>query len=168
MGRNKTVRITRKRKKSGKENNQLRCPYCGAVARFQSADGIYKDNSKNVMLYVCPNYPECDSYVRVHEGTRIPVGSMANRELRRLRKEAHDHFNKLYLNGYMSKDEAYRWLADIICTTDMSNAHIGSMSDYYCKLVIEKSKDFISTRERSFSVIGGGLDETERERKAVS
>lgn len=177
----KTVHITRK-KKSSKGNNQIRCPYCGAVARYQSADGIYRDNSRNVMLYVCPNYPECDSYVRVHEGTKIPVGSMANRELRGLRKEAHDYFNKLYLNGYMSKDEAYRWLADIICTTDMANAHIGNMSDYYCRLVIEKSKDFINARKqagsdksyhsvgkrRRFDVIGGGLDETERKRKAVS
>lgn len=178
---NKTVHITRKKKKQVKGNNQIRCPYCGAYARLQSADGIYRDNSRNVMLYVCPNYPECDSYVRVHEGTKIPVGSMANHELRKLRKEAHDYFNKLYLKGYMTKDDAYRWLADIICTTDMKNAHIGNMSEYYCRLVIEKSREFINIREQidherkrggyenrqKLAVIGGGCDEVGRKRKAA-
>lgn len=179
----KTVHIQRKKKKQVKGNDRIRCPYCGAYARYQSADGIYRDNSRNVMLYVCPNYPECDSYVRVHEGTKIPVGSMANPELRRLRNEAHKYFNRLYLNGYMTKDDAYRWLADIICTTDMKNAHIGNMSEYYCRLVIEKSREFIKQREQKgnvkrhdryekrrdkLQVIGGGRSEIRGERKAVS
>lgn len=172
MGKSKTVRMTRKKKKT--KNQQIRCPYCGAAARYQSADGIYHDNSRNVMLYVCPNYPECDSYVRVHKGTKIPVGTMANKELRKLRKEAHDQFNKLYMYGYMTKDEAYRWLADIINTTELSNAHIGNMSEYYCKVVIDKSIEFIKARKRvngdahhGFRVIGGDRYETERKPKAA-
>lgn len=169
----KTVHISRMKKKHKKGNQQVRCPYCGAVARYQSADGIYRENSRNVMLYVCPNYPECDSYVRVHQGTKVPVGSMANPELRRLRKEAHFHFNRLYLDGYMTKDEAYRWLAYIINTTDMKNAHIGNMSEYYCGVVIEKSKEFIERQKLinshgPYEVIGGGRDEVKRGRKAVS
>ena len=34
-----------------------RCPYCGAMTQLRSADGIYHDNSRDAMLYVCKNYP---------------------------------------------------------------------------------------------------------------
>ena len=66
------------------------------------------------MLYVCKNYPECDAYVRVHTGTTIPVGSLANHELRTLRRTAHQYFDQLYLSGMMSKQDAYQWLADLL------------------------------------------------------
>ena len=91
------------------------------------------------MLYVCKNYPVCDSYVRVQPGTRIPMGTMANGELRRLRTEAHWHFDQLYKRGYMTKDDAYRWLASILCVP-LNQAHIGMLGEYYCKKVIEESK----------------------------
>ncbi|MBR1865742.1 MAG: DUF3268 family zinc-finger domain-containing protein [Lachnospiraceae bacterium] len=159
----KSTKIVRKKKKSKKRNPVVRCPYCGAVARFQSADGIYRDNSNHTMLYVCPNFPECDSYVRVHKGTKIPVGSMANQELRKLRKEAHDHFDRLYQYGYMSKQDAYQWLADIIAAP-LAEAHIGHMSEYYCQLVIKKSEELFEARKKQerkqFKVIGGGHYET--------
>ena len=70
----------------------MRCPYCGSPVDLRSADGIYYDNSRNTRLYVCRNYPQCDSYVRVHPGTDIPVGTMANRRLRALRAEAHRYY----------------------------------------------------------------------------
>ena len=71
-----------KKKRKGFNASSMRCPYCGGTVVYRSADGIYHDNSKGMMLYVCSNYPECDSYVRVHAGTNIPVGSLANHELR--------------------------------------------------------------------------------------
>ena len=92
----------------------MRCPYCRSPVVLRSADGIYKENHANTMLYVCSRYPDCDAYVRVHEGTKKPVGSLADHRLRKLRKEAHDSFNKLYLTGAMTKDQAYAWLADMI------------------------------------------------------
>lgn len=66
-----------KKRRKGFNQSTVRCPYCGSPAVLRSADGIYRDNSKNTMLYVCKNYPACDSYVRVHTGTNIPVGSLA-------------------------------------------------------------------------------------------
>lgn len=33
---------------------------------------IYKDKAREDYLYVCSNYPECNSYVGVHAGTMIP------------------------------------------------------------------------------------------------
>ena len=104
------------KKNKRKKDKQMRCPYCGASVELRSAEGIYKNNNRDTMLYVCKNYPVCDSYVRVHPGSKIPMGTMANGELRRLRHEAHKYFNQLYESGYMTKDDAYRWLAAILCT----------------------------------------------------
>ena len=75
-----------KKKRKGFQAGSMRCPYCGSPVIYRSADGIYHDNSKKTMLYVCSHYPECDAYVRVHAGTNIPVGSLANHELRTLRR----------------------------------------------------------------------------------
>ena len=139
-----------KQNKKGKrrtpKNPAIRCPYCGGTVTLRSADGIYRDNSKGVMLYVCSNYPKCDAYVRVHEGTKIPVGTLANAELRALRKEAHDAFNRLYDSGFMSRDNAYIWLASIL-QAPRSQAHIGQLSVYYCRIVIDESKKLLDKRK---------------------
>lgn len=151
-----------KHKKKRKVNNasSMRCPYCGSTVVLRSADGIYRDNSKDIKLYVCTNYPECDAYVRVHAGTNIPVGSLANHELRTLRRTAHHYFDQLYQSGYMTKQDAYQWLADLI-SAPLSEAHIGHLGEYYCKHVIEESQKLLdkASKVRSyprFQAIKGG------------
>ena len=87
-------------------------------------------------------------YVRVHEGTKKPVGSLADHRLRKLRKEAHDSFNKLYLTGAMTKDQAYAWLAHMI-QGPRSQAHIGYLREYYCEQVIQQSKAILANRKEA-------------------
>lgn len=99
------------------------------------------------MLYVCSRFPACDSYVRIHPGTKIPMGTMANRELRALRNEAHHYFDQLYKKGHMSKKDAYQWLASILAAP-MGQAHIGLLGEYYCRLVIEESKKVLNSRNQ--------------------
>lgn len=135
----------KKRKGSGATPGMTikRCPYCGSPVVIRSADGIYKENSRQTMLYVCSNYPECDAYVRIQPGTKnIPLGSMANGELRALRREAHQYFDRIHQSGLMSKKDAYAWLSGVLAAP-MAHAHIGQLSDYYCKLVIEESKRYL-------------------------
>ena len=59
------------KKRKGINYSKLRCPYCGSSVIYRSADGIYRDNPKHTMLYVCSRYPACDSYVRVHAGHNL-------------------------------------------------------------------------------------------------
>lgn len=152
----------RKKNRKGFSMSQMRCPYCGGPVTYRSADGIYHDNSRNTMLYVCSHYPECDAYVRVHTGTNIPVGTLANQELRALRRTAHHYFDQLYQSGLMSKQDAYQWLADLICAP-LSQAHIGYLGEYYCKQVIEESRKFLErSREKQrrcsrFRIMEGGV-----------
>ena len=131
--------------KKKKRNEAPRCPYCGSTTILRSADGIYLNNSKNTMLYVCKRYPACDAYVRVYPGTSIPLGTLADGRLRRLRTEAHWSFNQLYRKGLMSKADAYRWLASI-SSTPLEKAHIGQFGEYNCRKVIAESNKLLSAQ----------------------
>ncbi len=133
-----------KQKRKGINGHGMRCCTCGAPVQLRSADGIYKSNPNGTMLYVCSKYPACDTYIRTHQGTKEPMGTMAGPELRKMRTEAHRYFNQIYLSGIMSKDDAYAWLADVLGATK-SQAHIGYLGDYYCQVVIEKSKELLAT-----------------------
>lgn len=149
-----------KNKRKGMNAKPTRCPYCGGTIVLRSADGIYHDNQRNTRLYVCSNYPKCDAYVRVHDGTDIPVGTLANHELRTLRRTAHHYFDQLYLSGIMSKQDAYMWLAGIL-SAPLSQAHIGYLGEYYCKQVIDESRALLEKRRKpknvhSFRLIEGG------------
>lgn len=141
-----------KSKKQRRTRNQVpRCPYCGATSVLRSAEGIYRDNSRNTMLYVCRNYPACDAYARVQSGSHLPLGTMANGKLRALRRDAHHYFDQLYKRGIMTKDEAYLWLAEILAVP-MNWAHIGMLGEYYCGVVIAESKKLLQ-HYRSKTVI---------------
>jgi hypothetical protein len=124
------------------------CPYCGNSIEFRSADGIYKENKAGTMLYVCSRYPVCDAYVRILPGTKIPIGSMANGSLRALRNEAHRHFDRLHINGIMSRKQAYEWLAHMI-QAPLSKTHIGHMGEYYCSQVIDESKRLLENQHKT-------------------
>ena len=99
------------------------------------------------MLYVCRNYPSCDAYVRVHPGTTIPMGTLANRKVRALRAEAHKYFNKIYLRGIMSREDAYEWLSHML-GLPIKDTHIGQMGEYYCQKVIEESRKLLDSQTK--------------------
>lgn len=102
------------------------------------------------MLYVCKNYPRCDSYVRVHPGTAIPMGTVADRRLRTMRKDAHKYFNQIYIRGIMSKQEAYQWLSEFL-GLPMASTHIGMMGEYYCQQVIDECQRMLARNPGSYS-----------------
>ena len=136
----------KKKNRKGVTRSVMYCPYCGSRTELRSADGIYHDNRDKTMLYVCKNYPRCDTYVRVIPGTTQPIGSLANGHLRAMRTEAHRNFNQLYMKGIMTKSEAYQWLSDII-GLPMSKTHIGDMGEYYCELVIQESQKLLQAQK---------------------
>ncbi len=126
-----------------KRNKPMRCPYCGAPVVYRSADGIYNENKTHTMLYVCSRYTECDAYVRVQPGKAIPLGTLANGDLRALRREAHHYFDRLYTSGRMTKQEAYHWLATFL---QVPQAHIGYLGEYTCKQVIRACKEMLGSK----------------------
>lgn len=136
----------KKNKKKNVRKSELRCPYCGGPVVYRSADGIYKDNASGTMLFVCSHYPECDAYVRVLPGTKTPMGTMADHKLRALRIKTHRQFDKLHKFGYMTRKEAYLWLAHLI-SAPLSQAHIGYLGEYYCELVMRESGKLLQAKQ---------------------
>lgn len=134
---------------------QLYC-HCGSPAVLRPASEVCRTHWQGAMAYVCAKYPACDSYVMACPGTRKPMGSLAGPQLRRLRRQAHLSFNKLYETDLMSKREAYEWLA-YITQSPMSHAHIGHLGDYYCRVVIRESeKKLAEHRAASLKKAAGG------------
>ena len=127
----------------------IRCPYCGGTAILRDASFVYGTHSHGGQVYVCSHYPSCNSYVGVHPGTKIPKGTLANRELRQKRIQAHRIFDQIWQQGILSKPEAYRWVADKFCLTD-KQAHIGQFSNYMCDQLIRESADVLKNNHIPF------------------
>lgn len=134
---------TMKKSKKRKAIGIVTCPYCGSKAKLVNGLDFLGDRAHYDRYFVCSHYPHCDSYVAVHDGTTTPMGPLANKQLRRLRYEAHESFNRLWVEGYMTKDDAYAWLA-VKLKIPFSAAHIGQMGEYRCRQIIEMSKENIA------------------------
>lgn len=89
----------------------IKCQYCGSRAFLRPATVVRGKNSEpGEEVYICARYPKCDAYVGAHRHNHMPMGTLANRELRRKRIAAHAAFNRLWQRGLMTKRAAYRWL----------------------------------------------------------
>ena len=138
-------------------SGRLRC-HCGSPAILRSAEGLCRTHRPGAMAYVCSRYPACDSFVMAHPDTLEPMGSLAGPQLRRLRYEAHQQFNRLYQCGLMSKKSAYHWLSMVV-QAPMSHAHIGHLGEYYCQVVIDESRKLLQERleqKKRLGKVSGG------------
>lgn len=115
----------------------MKCPYCGAKVVLKDATYIYhtKESRSYGYVWVCSNFPKCDSYVGCHKGTQIPLGRVANKELRKYKSEAHKVFDRFWKSGLVSRKEAYVWLADMLHIKE-EDCHIGMFDIDMCKQVI--------------------------------
>lgn len=125
----------------------MKCPYCGGKAHLRDASSIYHSFKYDGKIYVCENFPECDSYVGCHPNTTIPLGRMANKKLRTMKAKAHEYFDPLWKNKVFAKDkslshnrtEAYKWLAEQLNLAE-SKCHIGLFDVDTCRKVIQICK----------------------------
>ena len=95
---------------------------------LRPAAEIYRDCQNDRKLYVCHNYPACNTYVAAHPGTNQPMGVPANGDLRNLRIQAHRKFDRIWQTGIMTRENAYRWFADSFGLS-LKDAHIGMCSE---------------------------------------
>lgn len=125
----------------------IKCPYCGAQAFLRPASVLGKTgrNEANEKYYVCARYPFCDSYVKAHHHNQMPMGTLANPELRVKRREAHKAMQELIDCGLMSRKEIYHWL-QMQMGLPQSEAHIAKFSDQRCEQVIRLCHQFRSAK----------------------
>ena len=96
------------------------------------------------MVWICANFPKCDSYVGCHPGTDKPLGIMANKELRKAKSQVHELFDRLWLlkaqmtgcSKKKARTTGYAWLAKRM-GIKKDKCHIGMFDLEKCKLAIE-------------------------------
>lgn len=117
------------------KKNTVKC-HCGAHAMLRPSSVVHGERARaGEFLYVCSRYPACDSYVGVHEKSQKPLGSLAGKELRSKRIQAHRAFNQLWVSGMMQKWQAYKWMAAKF-GLDSCQAHIAKFSEHMCDELI--------------------------------
>lgn len=84
------------------------CSYCSSDVIYTSNAAIYGKEYGNGRVYKCTG---CDAYVGVHTGTDIPLGRLANRELRQLKKKCHSLFDPAWKGKKVKRRQAYSILA---------------------------------------------------------
>jgi hypothetical protein len=111
----------------------LICPYCKSPANFQyDSKSVYHGKDYGP-IYICQ---PCDAYIGCKRGTYIPLGRLANAELRAWRKKFRDIFDpkwnpprKYLLDEYgdSAKNKAYSRLARIM-RMPVQQCHLGNFS----------------------------------------
>ncbi|WP_300700929.1 zinc-finger-containing protein [Bacteroides sp.] len=122
------------------------CPYCGLPTEFTDSIVVY--GVSYGMIYLCR---QCDAYVGVHKGTNKALGRLAQKSLRKLKHEAHEYFDKIWMLKYMGRKDAYAWLSRIL-DIPAEYTHIGMFSEVTCERVINFSKQLLNDyRENDLS-----------------
>lgn len=125
------------------KNKPIRCPYCGSTAILKNSSYIYGPGARQGKVYVCSRYPTCDAHVGVKPGTTLPNGTLANKSLRQKRIQAHQVFDQIWLQGILTRNQAYLWASDKL-GVPMREMHIGSFDIYRCNQLIQESKKVLN------------------------
>ncbi len=116
------------------------CPYCGAPVDFCDSQRVY--GKPYGMIYVCSRYPKCRAWVGAHKNGGMPLGTLANDDLRRLRMKAHNLFDPLWKTGKMKRVDAYRLIRKLM-ELPKAECHIAMFNEVRCKVFINKIREYL-------------------------
>ena len=116
------------------------CPYCGKRSKpmlgrdaLENEVGLGRPDLMNKPCFVCF---DCDARVWCHEHNGSPLGRLANRHCRLLRKICHRLFDELWQSGRMDRNEAYAWLGQELGLT-RRQCHFGLFDETMCQRAID-------------------------------
>ena len=117
---------------------KVMCHYCGNPAILTDSRVLY--GKSYGMIWLCRG---CDAWVGTHENSRKckPKGTLANKELRWWRRQAHEAFDDLWKSPRgITRMEAYCFLQEVMGLT-FNNAHIAKFDIDQCKKLIKILSD---------------------------
>lgn len=116
------------------------CPFCSSSVSLVDSAKVYRRSYG--FIYLCDRYPYCDARVSCHRGSDKPMGTLANRELRRWRSLAHRQFDPLWKTGiFTSRQAAYKWLARAMGLPP-ALTHVAMFDKKQCQRVIDVVQQF--------------------------
>jgi hypothetical protein len=118
----------------------LMCQYCGAAAQIVPGDHIYphRPDLRRKRFYYCDAGHD-PAYVGQHQGTKQPLGTLADAVTRYWRSQAHAAFDPVWQTGVLTRSAAYAKLAQLM-GINKSDCHIGHFDYAQCKQVINHSR----------------------------
>lgn len=121
------------------------CQYCGLPSILVGGQAVYPKFPAwwERFFYACP---PCDAYVGCHPGTKVALGTLANAELRAMRKRAHRAFDRTWKGGDRSRSQAYKWLANQLGITSQQ-CHVAMFDVQQCQKIIGICHSYL--REKS-------------------
>lgn len=121
------------------------CDECGSKKlKFGEQKEVYGTNyAKWPMLWYCR---DCRASVGCHNGTSHPLGKLANRAIRKLRREAHMVFDTIWGSGLLPRGKAYAFLA-MDLGISISACHFSLLSESQLKQSIEWAKNYVAARK---------------------
>lgn len=100
------------------------CPYCGRPGMTTTAGDLELRNiPPHRLIFHCSDFPACDSFVLCSENGR-PLGTIANRPLRKARKETHVWLDMLWDTKRLDRGTVYRMLAESM-SLPIEKTHVG-------------------------------------------
>lgn len=129
-------------------NGQV-CPYCNSDVRIASELEVYGREYRGRKIHVCVKFPSCDSYVGSHDdGT--PLGRLANKELREWKELTHSHFDPIWKEEYVSREELYIQLSNHL-GRERKETHIGMFDVKDCRSTIKWAANlYNSFKEKNY------------------
>lgn len=112
------VRIAGQKQRCG-----LPAPFTG-TRRKQTGISMSVTGIQNVTLMIA-----------AHRKSKLPMGTLANGDLRNKRIQAHKAFDWLWKSGLMTKRQAYKWMQAKLALSE-DQAHIAKYSEYMCDVLI--------------------------------
>lgn len=116
---------------------KINCDYCGKPAELVTGRVIYPHRPTLFKLRYWRCVP-CGAYVGCHKKHKkpVPLGRLANAELRKWKLKAHASFDKIWKYGKFSRKEAYEWLAKLL-KINLKECHIGMFDSITCRRVVK-------------------------------
>lgn len=117
------------------------CDYCHHPAERVTGDVLYgSPRYANKVVWRCV---PCKAWVGCHPGTEVPLGRLADAELRQAKSAAHAAFDPLWkrkmerdgCSQAKARGAAYKWLAAQL-EIDRKDCHIGMMDTAMCRRVV--------------------------------
>ena len=87
------------------EKHPRKCPFCDVKVQYVSNSEIYGKEYGNGKCYLCK---KCDAYTGVHNNTDVALGVLANKQMRQLKIQCHEIFDKLWKNSRQRNEMYYK------------------------------------------------------------
>ena len=114
----------------------LDCPECGGKLRRRYSSKYQR------LFYSCENFfkTKCSGSIGCHKNGKA-LGIPTTKEGKKSRIAAHEVFDSIWKEGYLTWSEAYAWLAKEMGEEEV---HIGHLSPEECQQVLDLATNYLS------------------------